>query len=130
MPSSDKARNVTLRVHLVPKLEQKWKKERGKSPYVNSELGGYINDLLEEVLQKDEFLSRYMPYLSEAGIHDNILFLKDRRKNKERMIEIILKDDVLFCDTDQSFDCLHLQFALAIPKVAKLNLRKPKSLAK
>jgi hypothetical protein len=115
-----------MRVSLVPRLEKRHSEELKKRPTQTKEdLGAFVNDLLTDVLDKDDFLRIYAPAISYNNVYDNILYLKDSRiKNKE--IEVYLNKGELWCDHDKSSCCEHIRYAFAIPEVAKLNLRKPK----
>lgn len=85
----------------------------------------YINAVLTEVLEKDKFLRTYAPYLFKVGYNDNILFIKDGSLGKTA--EVFLKDKALYCSVCESKDCVHIHYALALPEVAKLYLKKPSS---
>src|SRR5687768_17899587 len=67
MPRSNSAELITLRVNIVKELRSKWKRERERNPYINEHFGGFVNELLHEILEKDEFLRHYAPFLSEEG---------------------------------------------------------------
>jgi hypothetical protein len=122
MPSSKKARTLTLRVDLIPRLRAKWEVTKTRDPKTNQEFGGFVNDLLNDILDKDEFLQRYAPMLSLEGYSYNCLYIKDARRRVTA--EIYRHDNKIKCTLDNSFDCEHVHFALAIPEVAKLGLRK------
>lgn len=81
-------------------------------------IGGYVNDLLVEVLKKDT-LSIMMSYYSLIDIQNNI-FIKDEKIKK--IAETYLKDLTLFCSLNQAQDCEHTHFANTILEVAKLNI--------
>jgi len=83
----------------------------------------YINTVLMEAIQRDKFLQSYAPSLSKIGYEDNILFIRDTRKNKTA--EIYLRDHALYCNVCDEKDCVHIHYALALPETAKLYLRKP-----
>jgi hypothetical protein len=120
MPRSNSAELITLRVNVVKALREKWKKELEKNPFANEHFGGFVNDLLHDVIEKDEFLKHYAPFLSEEGCTKNTLYIKDFKENKTA--EIHLNDDKLFCSLCKSLFCIHIQFAMATPRVAKLNM--------
>lgn len=83
----------------------------------------YINTILKEALEREKFLQAYAPYLSKVGYEDNVLFIKDSKI--ERTSEVYLRDRTLYCNICESKDCTHIHYALALPEVAKLYLRKP-----
>lgn len=82
----------------------------------------YINIVLMEAIERDQFLLSYAPSLSKIGYEDNILFIRDARKNKTA--EIYLRDRGLYCNVCDEKDCVHIHYALALPETAKLFLRK------
>lgn len=121
MPLAKGAQNVTIRAEVFAKIKQKFQEKQQRNALdENKKIGSFVNDLLVDVLEKDEFLSIMMPYYSPIGIHDNILFIRDERNKK--VAEIYLKDHLLYCDLDKTQDCEHIHFAYAIPEVAKLNI--------
>jgi hypothetical protein len=121
MPLAKGAQNITIRAEVFAKLKQKLvEKQQRNALDENKKIGSFVNDLLVDVLEKDEFLSVMMPYYSPIGIHDNVLFIRDEKNKK--VAEIYLKDHMLYCDLDQTQDCEHIHFAYAIPEVAKLNI--------
>jgi hypothetical protein len=113
-------------VDLIPKLRAKWEVTKTRDPKTNQEFGGFVNDLLEDVLDKDEFLQVYAPYLSLEGYSYNCLYIKDEKRHATA--EIFRYNNKIKCTLCNSFDCEHVHFALAIPEVAKLGLKKPESL--
>ncbi|HXV45696.1 MAG TPA: hypothetical protein VD736_03385, partial [Nitrososphaera sp.] len=83
----------------------------------------YINTVLMEVIERDRFLQSYAPSLSKIGYENNILFIRDAKISKTA--EIYLRDRALYCNVCDEKDCVHIHYALALPEVAKLFLRKP-----
>jgi len=75
----------------------------------------YVYDVLLMNLEKEEFLRQYVPFLSIIGIQDNILYIKDAKKDK--IIEIRMKNGKL-----QSNDSnpTYLQYAMALPELVRL----------
>ncbi len=120
MPRSKRSELITLRVNVVKELRNKWLKEREKNPYTNEHFGGFVNELLHDILEKDEFLKHYAPFLSEEGCTRDTLYIKDFKENK--IAEIHFHDNKLYCSLCESFACFHIQFVMATPRVAKLNI--------
>ncbi|MBA3749794.1 MAG: hypothetical protein H0X03_02675 [Nitrosopumilus sp.] len=120
MPRSKHSELITLRVNIVKELKNKWIKEREKNPYTNEHFGGFVNELLHDILEKDEFLRHYAPFLSEEGCSRNTIYIKDFKENKTT--EINLNDNKLHCSLCESFSCIQIQFVMATPRVAKLNI--------
>lgn len=88
----------------------------------NLSLRKYVNEILLMSIEKDEFLREYAPYLSKLTVQDNILFIKDEKLNA--IAQVYLKDHTLYCTLDESSDCMHIHFALALPELARLNHKK------
>ncbi|HEX6281983.1 MAG TPA: hypothetical protein VFZ67_07110 [Nitrososphaera sp.] len=82
----------------------------------------YINTVLMEAIERDKFLQSYAPSLSKVGYEDDILFIRDSKLGKTA--EIYLRDRSLYCNVCESKDCVHIHYALALPEVAKLYLRR------
>jgi len=98
------------------RLEEVYKNKQRKP-----ELSTYIQDILWEVIESEEILRRYGPFLSKFAVEDDKVFLRDNRKNT--LVELDFRDGELFCQEDERFDCVHVGFAWALPEVYKaLNL--------
>ena len=120
MPRSNSSELVTLRVKVVKALREKWKKELEKNPFANEHFGGFVNELLSDIIEKDN-LKNYAPFLSEEGCTKDILYIKDFKENKTAEIKLN-GDNKLFCSLCKSYYCFHIQFAMATSKIAKLNI--------
>ena len=109
-------RTVLLREEVVSRLEKvKEQKEAGKPRKIP--LGALIEDLIWPVLESDELLRKYGPYLSELSVDDDKILLRDNRINE--IVELTFRNDVLYCGHDHSDNCVHIGFAWSIPKVYK-----------
>ena len=82
----------------------------------------YINMVLLEAIERDKFLHTYAPSLSKLGYEDNILFIRDAKQGKTA--EIYLREKSLYCNICESKDCVHIHYALALPEIAKMYLKK------
>ncbi|AIF85413.1 hypothetical protein NTE_03385 [Candidatus Nitrososphaera evergladensis SR1] len=100
----------------VYEIAQKAAEAKGKS------LKDFVNDIVLMSVEKDEFLKRYAPSLSFAGRTETSLFVKDDMK--DRTAEIVIKDSQLICYLDESNDCEHVHFALALPELGTLNIKQ------
>ncbi|MGH9991222.1 MAG: hypothetical protein ACREBU_05170 [Nitrososphaera sp.] len=82
----------------------------------------YINTVLKEAIEREKFLLAYAPFLLKVGYEGNVLFIKDSKAGKTA--EIFLRDRTLYCNVCESRDCTHIHYALALPEISKLYLRK------
>ena len=107
---------ITIREELYNLLKKKYEEDfKGKKVKVS--LTSFINDLLWEVIERDEVLKNYSPYLEEVAVEGDRVIIKDNRI--DRIAELVLKDKELYCLLDDRKDCVHIGFAWAIPKVYK-----------
>ena len=82
----------------------------------------YINSVLKDAIERDKFLQAYAPFLVKVGYEGNILFIRDSKIGKTT--EIFLREQVLYCNLCESKDCIHIHYALALPEIAKLYLKR------
>lgn len=122
MPASPKAKSISIRVDLVPELTREWEKDLRQQPGTNKELGGYINDVLEDVIKKKRRFEQLYPHLSKEGYTGNTLFIFDATQHKRA--EVYLYRNRIKCDLCDSFGCEHVYFALSLPEIARLNVRR------
>ncbi len=99
------------------KLEARYEHEKKKHPGLS-----FANFLAEsalmelerrDMLRESGFIS-FLTYTDE----NNIVILKDARKQNQ-FIEIQIKGKKLKCLNDDSFECIHVGFALALPEVRR-----------
>jgi len=113
-------------VDITEKLLDKHKQALENSPTkTKDDFGGYVNDLLLSVIEKDEFLRIFAPAISVIDIYKDTIYLKENKKGRAETIEVYLKNNELYCSKDNTDNCIHIKYAFAIPEIAKLNLRKP-----
>ncbi len=55
MPRLNAAELITLRVNAVKALREKWKRGLKKNPFASEHFRGFVNELLHEIIDKDEF---------------------------------------------------------------------------
>lgn len=108
---------------MVPELRSEWEKDLKIDPRTNKELGGYINDILEDLVKKKRRFEELYPHLEKEGYTGTVLFIRDHKQNKRA--EIYRYDDKIKCDLCNSFGCEHIYFAFTLPEIARLNLRRP-----
>lgn len=78
-------------------------------------LSGYISYMLEERMQDDETLATYAPRIKKISTEDNRVVLLDTTAN--RIAEVVVQNNTLFCQLCESDSCLHVGFAHALPEV-------------
>ena len=112
-------KSVTIRERILQKLEtqfQSQKEELQRKKNINS-FSSYVSNILGEVIERNEILIRYAPFMSEIGIYENRILIDD--KKKDAFFEVVHKNKELFCRGCEKNDCVHVGFAYSIPLVNK-----------
>jgi hypothetical protein len=80
----------------------------------------YINKILEQHLEKQEFLSEVVPDLSLDSLDYEInkLIIKDSRLG--RLHNIYFRNFQMECETCRSSDCLHTRYAFTLDDIYRL----------
>ena len=78
-------------------------------------LSGYVSHMLEERMYEDEVLAKHAPLIKKISTDQDRVVLLDQMKN--RIVEVTLQEDSLYCQLCEAKDCLHVGFALAQPEV-------------
>lgn len=108
-------KTVTISGEQLRKLEQRYEAAKKSKPGLS--FASFIAEsALMELERKD--LIKETGFISYKAFEDDILFLKDSRKDN-RIFEVQIRNKKLKCLTDESFDCAHIGFALALPEVRK-----------
>lgn len=102
-----------MTAEIYDRLAKIYRKEK-----TDKSLTQWISDKLLMVLEKDEFLKNYAPFLSKVAIDGNSVILRDEKL--QRLVEIIYRDNKFWCDADEKECCVHVHFALALPELAEL----------
>ncbi|MDG7035272.1 MAG: hypothetical protein JRN53_05640 [Nitrososphaerota archaeon] len=95
--------------------------ERKKHPLLDAGINtfsGFVNDLIWHVIEADRVLSSKAPFLSEVGMTEDGVTLRDAKL--DRIVEVKVRNGELVCDLDNSNDCVHVGFAYAIPEVYRV----------
>jgi len=112
-------RSVSVRSQVLERLETQYnsqKEQLEKEKNITS-FSSYVSNILMDMVERSEILSRYAPFMSEIGITDNRIILDDKKTGS--IVEIILMNKELFCRDCQRNDCIHVGFAYSIPIVNK-----------
>lgn len=103
--------------------------EKKKHPLLDmgiNTFSGFVNDLIWHVIEADRVLSSQAPFLSEVGMTEDGVTIRDARL--DRIVEVKVRKGKLVCDLDNTDNCIHVGFAYAIPEVYRvINMigRKP-----
>lgn len=106
-------RTVTLNIEIINQLNRFWElnEEALSQEGVNSfsDLVGYlINQMENKKIEKR---------LEHINVFEDHITIRDNQLKQE--INVYVRDKVLWCEYDQSENCIHVGYAWAIPKVVK-----------
>jgi hypothetical protein len=108
-------KTVTMSGKPLKILEQRYQSEKEKRP--NLSFAAFVSESALMELERRNILKEAQ-FLSLAGSSDDIVIIKDTRKNG-RLFEVQVRNKKLKCITDNDFECIHVGFALALPEVRK-----------
>jgi hypothetical protein len=78
----------------------------------------FIDGIIIEKIEADEYLSRMAPFMQKIGLQDNSILIKDNKLGRIAEVQIRGKDLIcLLCDKK---DCVHVGFSYAIPEVYRV----------
>ena len=81
----------------------------------------WVSDKLLMVIEKNDFLKDYAPFLSKIAVTENSVILRDEKLR--RLVEVIYRNNRFWCDVDENECCVHIHFALALPELARIQRR-------
>lgn len=110
-------RPVNLKAEFVDRIEKR-RDQEFKDAIRKPPLGAYVENLLLEVIEEDELMKKYGPLLEQFSISPDKILIKDNRTGD--VAELTFRDSVLYCNLDESTNCVHIGFAWAIPAVYKV----------
>ena len=84
-----------------------------------SSFSGYLTSMMEEMMLRNETFARHAPYMEKLSIDQNRVVLKDNKRN--RIAEVILKEDELQCLLDEKSECVHVGFVYSLPELYNMN---------
>jgi hypothetical protein len=94
--------------------------EQGKS------LRRYLNDLLDMVVEREDFLAQVFPKLKKIGFTDGYLYIKDDKITGVATIGLD-ENNFVHCQLCKKMDCVHVLYSMAMIEVTRLApLRKGK----
>ena len=101
-----------------------YKKLSYKAESQNTSLRKFVNDILEMYLEKEEFLSQYVPKIKKIAFEDGVLYLRDSEVGKTATIRYL--DGYIQCDVCDSKECIHVLYAMTLPELGSLEPIKSK----
>lgn len=106
------------RVVTVDIIQENYTKIKAKATAKKLKVRQYVNDILSDYLEKEEFVHRIAPFLSIDSYEDNRITVKD--VNAKVLVDVYYKDGKLWCEKDETTDCKHTQFVWMAPDIYKM----------
>ncbi|HJW20514.1 MAG TPA: hypothetical protein VJ571_08175 [Candidatus Nitrosotalea sp.] len=94
-----------------------YEKAKNKAAEKGLTLVDYVNEIILQNVEKDEFLKNYAPYIEKISTGDTIILRDNKIKT---IVEVYLKEGKMHCSNDEGRDCIHVHFALGLPEVGRL----------
>ena len=112
-------RSLTISAKTYQILENSYKasKHRLATMGINS-LSAYTVYFLYRQIQANEIFAQYPPLFTEKILDANQIFITDHNE-KDRVVELKIKEDTIFCTKCESTNCAHVGFCCTIPEVLK-----------
>jgi hypothetical protein len=104
--------------HSINVTEEVYGKVKLKAEKEKKSITAYASHILASYMEADEKLSRYAPFIEVVGFEGNSIILRDHKLN--RIIEVYLHEKEITCVHDDSKDCVHVSFCLALPQTTRV----------
>lgn len=108
-------KSITIPESLYDKFRAHIGSEAVKSEVGSYSLSKFISHMLEERMMMDEAIANNSQMFKKIGIDGDRIILRDKRSN--RVVEVVIKDQTLYCESCGSEECLHCGFCYAQPEV-------------
>ncbi len=109
---------VQVRTEIKTKLVQIYEEDKRKPQ--NQKFNAYFDNLLSRLVEHDEQLKHYGPFIEYKDANENMIYLYDHRIKKSVDVYINGKKKELQCHSDNTHCCVHVGFCFAIPEVYKV----------
>ena len=122
-----KYRGITLQRELVNKIEE-YIKAYPEMGYTS--LADFITDAIREKCEQLKILTpaAEQPTLEHFNLSENGVRILDRSlantTSKGRIIDVYFRPEGIWCDHCQTSNCRHIQFALTVPTIQNVILKK------
>jgi len=83
----------------------------------NLSIHKFTNEILHQILTKDEFAKRVAPGLRLLEFESDSILVRDDLAKKTRLATISIRNGKLWCDLDEKNDCNHIHFVLMLPDI-------------
>ncbi|MDQ3840667.1 MAG: hypothetical protein M3297_15540 [Thermoproteota archaeon] len=109
-------KSITVSDHVYNKFFATYEKNRrGLELKGITSFSGYLTSMMEEAMAKYEAFARHSPFMEKIDVEQNRITIKDNKRNK--IAEVFLKDDQLYCSLDGNTDCVHIGFVYSLPEL-------------
>ena len=114
MPKSG-FKSITVSEHVYNRFFETYEKnKKGLELKGITSFSGYLTSMMEETMTKYEAFTRHAPFMEEIDVEQNRIIVKDNKRNK--VAEVFLKDEQLYCSLDENTNCAHIGFVYSLPE--------------
>ncbi len=121
-------KTITVKEHIFNKYYELYKKAK-KEHKVSEGLSfsSFVTSMMQETMAKYEAFVKHAPFLEKIAIEQDRVIIKDNKRN--RIAEVMIRNQELQCLLDEKADCIHIGFVYALPEVYAV-LQKKKGIIK
>ncbi|MDG6931797.1 MAG: hypothetical protein JRN26_08450 [Nitrososphaerota archaeon] len=83
----------------------------------------YVENVLLENIETDDLMKYYGPFLSYVSNNENTIFINDWKQQRIAGVRVQMKQNgsfSLFCELDQTENCVHVGFVFALPQFYRI----------
>lgn len=113
MPVKQGGRLVELRPNVVKAFSEYKEVKDPKTQFTT-----LINDILEYVMAKEEFLKTYQPHLQTIAIQESSIYIQNTEDRK--VFEVSMVDNGVKCFQDGNDQCEHARYAMTMTEFGKI----------
>lgn len=109
-------KSITVSENVYKKFFEVYEKSRKELELKGiTSFSGYLTSMIEEIMEKYEAFAKHAPLIEKIAVDSDRVILKDNKRN--RIAEVLLKNDELQCLLDESSNCVHIGFAYSLPEL-------------
>ena len=111
-------KTVQISLSVYNRLREELEKSKTKTT-----LAHLIESILLEHLETSELMREYGPFLSYVSNSEDTIYINDWKQRRIAGVRVNMREDgsfSLYCDLDNSENCVHIGFVFALPEFYKI----------
>ena len=121
-------KTITVKEHVFNKYYELYKKAKKEHKVGEGiSFSSFVTNMMQETMTKYEAFVKHAPFLEKIAIEQDRVIIKDNKR--DRIAEVMIRNQELQCLLDEKTDCIHIGFVYALPEVYAV-LQKKKGIIK